>query len=105
MVLCLALTGGLVLAGCSDGAEDRKADCAKITSAFAKTPDATAEQVLDALRKVRPALKDDELAGKVDTVIASGGKEHMSDKETFEFAQATEEIRDTCRRERAAVSG
>ncbi|MFI0370223.1 hypothetical protein ACH35V_20325 [Actinomadura sp. 1N219] len=103
--LCLALAGGLVLTACSDGAADRKADCAKISSALAKTRDPSAEQVLDALRKVRPDLKDDDLAEQVDTVIASGGKDRMSDEETFRFAKATEEIRDTCRQERATLSG
>ncbi|TMQ94394.1 hypothetical protein ETD83_24035 [Actinomadura soli] len=105
MVLCLVLAGGPFLAGCSDGAEDRKADCAKISSALAKTPDPTADQVLDALRAIRPGLKDDDLAEQVDTVLASGGKDTMSDEETFRFARATEEIRSTCRRERAALSG
>ncbi|WUI00467.1 hypothetical protein OHR68_01165 [Spirillospora sp. NBC_00431] len=97
-VLALAACCLALVAGCSDGAEDRKADCAKISSALAKTRDPTAEQVLDALREVRPALKDDDLAGRVDTVIKSGGKDTMSDEETFRFAQATEEIRETCRR-------
>ncbi|MFI0405217.1 hypothetical protein [Actinomadura sp. 3N508] len=101
VVLCLALGGGPVLVGCSDGAAERKADCAKISAALARTPDPSAEQVLDALRKVRPDLQDDDLAEQVDTVIASGGKDRMSDEETFRFAQATEEIRSTCRQERS----
>ncbi|MFI0485489.1 hypothetical protein [Actinomadura sp. 9N215] len=92
-------------AACSDGAEDRKADCAKISSALAKTSDPTADQVLDALRAIRPGLKDDDLAEQVDTVLDSGGKDTMSDEETFRFAKATEEIRDTCRRERGALTG
>ncbi|TDB82018.1 hypothetical protein E1264_31925 [Actinomadura sp. KC216] len=104
-ILCLALGGGPVLAGCSDGAAERKADCAKISSALATTRDPTAEQVLDALRKVRPELKNDDLAEQVDTVIASGGKDRMSDEETFRFARATEEIRSTCRQEPAAFGG
>ena len=99
-VCLLALT-----AACSDGAENRKADCAKISSALSKTSDPTADQVLDALRAIRPGLKDDDLAEQVDTVLDSGGKDAMSDEETFRFAKATEEIRDTCQRERGTLTG
>ncbi|MEU8800509.1 hypothetical protein [Spirillospora sp. NPDC048819] len=88
--LCLALSA------CSNGAEDKKADCAKISSALSATPDPSAEQVLATLRKVRPSLKDDDLADQVDTVIASGGKDKMSDEETLRFAEAAEKIRDAC---------
>lgn len=104
----------LVLSGCSNGEEDRRADCAKISSALSATADPSAEQVLDALRRVRPALKDDDLADQVDTVIASGAKdiasggkdvgsdggsdggEKMSPEETLRFAEAAERIRETC---------
>lgn len=88
--LCLALSA------CSNSAEDKKADCAKISSALSATPDPSAEQVLATLRKVRPSLKDDDLADQVDTVIASGGKDKMSDEETLRFAEAAEKIRDAC---------
>ncbi|MGP4024761.1 hypothetical protein [Actinomadura sp. 3N407] len=101
--LCLSLVLCLVLSGCSNSAEDQKADCARIASALSETADPNAEQVLAALRKVRPTLKDDDLAEHVDTVIASGGKdvasggEHpMSDEETLRFAEAAEKIRDAC---------
>ncbi|TDB93448.1 hypothetical protein [Actinomadura sp. 7K534] len=93
----------LVLPGCSDGEEERRADCAKISSALSATADPSAEQVLEALRKVRPGLEDDEIAEHVDTVIASGakdlasdGKAEMSDDEALRFAEAAERIRDAC---------
>ncbi|GAA0599128.1 hypothetical protein [Actinomadura livida] len=93
----------LVLPGCSDGEEERKADCAKISSALSATADPSAEQVLEALREVRPGLEDDEIAEHVDTVIASGakdlasdGKAEMSDDEALRFAEAAERIRDAC---------
>lgn len=95
-VYALALCLCLALSACSDGAEDRKADCARISAALSKTPDPSAEQVLDALREVRPDLKDDDLADQVDTVITAAGKDTMSDEETFRFAEATERIRGTC---------
>ncbi|MFG2087646.1 MULTISPECIES: hypothetical protein [unclassified Spirillospora] len=86
----------LVLSACSNGEGNRKADCAKISSALSETPDPSADQVLAALREVRPKLKDDDLADQVDTVIASGGKDRMSDEETLRFAEAAEKIRDAC---------
>ncbi|TDC94608.1 hypothetical protein [Actinomadura sp. 7K507] len=100
----MAVTLVLVLPGCSNGAEDRKADCAKISSALSRTADPSAEQVLAALREVRPDLKDDELTEQVDTVIDSGGKDfdsgggnEMSGEEQLRFAEAAEKIREACK--------
>ena len=99
--VCLALSG-CVASACSNGEEDRKADCAKITSALSRTSDPSAREVLDALREVRPDLKDDELADQVDTVIAAGSKDlsgdgdKISDEEALRFAEAAEKIRATC---------
>lgn len=93
----------LTLPGCSDGEQDRRADCAKISSALSATADPSAEQVLDALRRVRPGLEDDDLAEHVDDVIAYGAKDlasdgrgKMSDEEALRFAEAAERIRDAC---------
>lgn len=106
-VAALALC--LLVPGCSGGGGDhRKADCAKITAALrtpAKSDDV--QGIIDALRRVRPKLKDDHLAGQVDVVLDVGaklkksggdetGRNLLSDSEAIRFSKATDDITKTC---------
>ncbi|GAA0261295.1 hypothetical protein GCM10009527_066620 [Actinomadura nitritigenes] len=98
----------LLVPGCSGGGDHRKADCAKITAAL-RTPSESddVQGIIGALRRVRPELKDDHLAGQVDVVLdvgaklkKSGGDETggklLSDSEALRFSKATDDITKTC---------
>ena len=83
----------LLVPGCSGGGDHRKADCAKITAAL-RTPSESddVQGIIGALRRVRPELKDDHLAGQVDVVLdvgaklkKSGGEKQMQGKTTLAF--------------------
>ncbi|MEU9018743.1 hypothetical protein [Actinomadura sp. NPDC048394] len=103
LVLCL------LLPGCSGGGGNhRKADCAKITAAL-RTPSRSddVQGIIDALRRVRPKLKDDHLAKEVDVVLDVGaklkksggdetGRNLLSDSEAIRFSKATDDITETC---------
>ncbi|KAB2362886.1 hypothetical protein [Actinomadura montaniterrae] len=102
LVLCL------LLPGCSGGGDQRKADCAKITAAL-RTPSRSddVQGIIDALRRVRPKLKDDHLAKEVDVVLDVGaklkknggdetGRNLLSDSEAIRFSKATDDITETC---------
>ncbi|WP_173098642.1 hypothetical protein [Actinomadura verrucosospora] len=104
LVLCL------LVPGCSSGGggDHRKADCAAITAALrtpAKSDDV--QGIIDALRRVRPKLKDDHLAKEVDVVLDVGdklkkrggdesGENVLSDSEAVRFTKATDDITTTC---------
>ncbi|MBO2462977.1 hypothetical protein [Actinomadura violacea] len=107
LVLCL-LVPGCSGGGSGGGGDHRKADCAAITGALrtpAKSDDV--QGIIDALRRVRPKLKDDHLAKEVDVVLDVGdklrkrggdesGKNLLSDSEAVRFTKATDDITTTC---------
>jgi hypothetical protein len=102
LVLCLLATG------CSGGGDHRKADCTRITAAL-RSPSRSddVQGIIDALRRVRPKLKDDHLAKEVDVVLDVGaklkksggdetGRNLLSDSEAIRFSKATDDITETC---------
>ncbi|HEU5032506.1 MAG TPA: hypothetical protein VFV01_46830 [Spirillospora sp.] len=103
-----ALALCLLVPGCSGGGDHRKADCAEITAAL-RTPSRSddVQGIIDALRRVRPKLKDDHLAKEVDVVLDVGaklkksggdetGRNLLSDSEAIRFSKATDDITGTC---------